>query len=354
MAENVIDKVVASTTTGGGGSSTPKTDASVTSGTASEALIKAASSVADEPQLKADPAATLSGDIPPKTGAEVEPGADAATTEQPKVGDGAAKPAADAPEARITAATRNARTQLALHIGTEIGLVGNDGQPRSLNANDLPDLKVGMGLLSDLKQNSMEFFLTLGKHLGVEFPEEKAETYDFPKASLRSEDGQEAYSAKDMMAFADVLERKITSQLTGKIDPLLRGAETQREMQARDQVIRDSRVQAGQVLTDMRARPHFKTHEKEIAERLVAMDPRVKKSLGAAGALFRAYNDVLAEKVFPSIETNAVKTVREDNARKAAGSSIIHPAAGGGDPKKPTLNSVDDLARHMEHLASAS
>jgi hypothetical protein len=334
--------------------------ASVSSGTASEALIRAASSVAeaDTPkppiQTEAEPTAIPKGDtsaaVDGKPPVETTPPA----TGEPKPKEPAAAAAAtgDAPEARITAATRNARTQLLSNIGMHLDLRDESGQPRALTERDIPDIKVGMNLLRDIRENAEGFFMELGKRLGVEIPVGEKEDYTLPKPSISSEDGRTVYSADDVAKIVDIVERKITAKVMGEIQPLRETTGRMTEAEQKAQAQYQSRVKAGQVLTDMRNRPHFKEHEPKIAARLKAMDPRVKQSLGPVGALYQAYTDVLASDVFPSINTSAEQRVREENARKANGSAIVVPGAGGADPKKVELNNPGQLAKHMESLAA--
>lgn len=347
--EAVADKTGASPA---GASSGVTTTGNITSGTASEALIKAASSAAESTTESVTPATTKAGDTTPTGEVKADPTTTAAATVQPKADGPADKATAtgEAPEARITAATRNARTTLLQTIGDSVGL----GRP--LAEGDLKDLKTGMGLLTDLRDHAEEFFLSLGKELGYEIPQQAAETYTMPKPSLKSEDGREAYSAEEVSQIADIIERKVTAKLMGEMQPLIGDREARATETARESVIRESRTLAGQALTEAREMPHFKEHEPAISERMRALttaDPQLRQRIGAIGVLYRAYNEILKEKVFPSIDTSAETRIREDNARKAAGSTIVHPTGSSGDGKKVELRGVDDLARHMERMANA-
>lgn len=353
------DKAGASpATTGSGSQPGGSMDKTVSSGTASEALLKAASSVAEaetKPQPKAEPTATPKGDTSVKVEGKPPVETTAPATGEPKAGDPAAAAAAtgDAPEARITAATRNARLSLLTNIGAHLELRDEGGQLRALTERDIPDLKVGMGLLRDIRTNPEEFFVALAERLGVNLPEPKEEDYTLPKPSLQSEDGKAAYSADDMNKALEILERKLTAKFEGQLKPLQETTGRMSEADETAQVQHNSRVKAGQVLTEMRTRPHFKDNEVKIAATLRQMDPRIKKELGPVGALMKAYTDVLASDVFPSLSSTAEQRVRDENARKAAGSAIVVPGAGGGDPKKVELHTPDQLALHMERLAAA-
>jgi hypothetical protein len=353
MAESVIDKAGASPAPA---SETPKSSASITSGTASEALIRAASSA--ETTASAPPAGLKAGDTPPKVEGQASPETTPAATVPPKVEGSTEKPAVtgEAPEARIQAATRNARTNLLTQIGRDLGLTDTVGKPRAITPQDVGDMRLGLNLLRDLQADSGRFFQALARQLGYELPEERgAEDYALPKASLRSEDGQEAYSASDMAKVVDIIERKLTARFEGQLKPLADDHRTRAEQSVVEQIQRESKVVAGSALSEARQYPHFKENEAAIAARIAELreaDPNIHKRIGAIGLMYKAYNDVMATKVFPSIDSEAERRVREDNARKAAGSSLVHPSGSGNDAKKVEIANVDQLADRMRRMAA--
>src|SRR5262245_61381298 len=124
----------------------PAATGNITSGTASEAMIRAASSAAESTPTA--PAPTPAGDTP-QTGAPAgTPSTSPATSGQPAAGSPAAPPAAatgDAPENRIIAATRNARAQALTDVGQALGL------DHPLSSQDLQDLSLGLQILKELR-----------------------------------------------------------------------------------------------------------------------------------------------------------------------------------------------------------
>lgn len=334
---------------------TPPAGLNITSGTASEALIKAASSA--EAATQSAPVAKPAGDTPPAGGDKTTPVTTTAATELPKV-EGQPDESAgkgEAPEARIQTAVKNARTNLLTQFGQAIGLTDANGRARAVSTSDVEDIRIGMNLLRDLRTDARGFGTRLFQELGIELPQPKTEDYTFPKASLKSDDGQEAYSAGDIGKIAEILERKITAKLLGEVEPL-RNAELSRAEQIQETQRRtESREMAGTVLTQMRNRPHFKENEPAVKARvaeLLEADPQLHLRIGAVAVMQQAFQDVLETKVYPTLGQEAERKVREDNQRQAAGSTLVHPAVGAGDGKKVEITNVTQLAKRMEDMAS--
>lgn len=122
-----------------------------------------------------------------------------------------------------------------------------------------------------------------------------------PEPDLQAQDGTLVYSAQQMQKLREWDQRQLTSSLTKsfdeKLQPLSRVAETfqQREQQAQ------AWTEVGQILTQFRADPDFKAHEKEVKAEL-AQDPRLAAlaDRDPQQALELAFNRVYRELIVPA------------------------------------------------------
>lgn len=321
----------------------------VTSGTASEAMIKAATAASSaETPAAATPATPAAPPAPveaPK-GPQIPPAA--ATVQPPKPETPAvAKPSAEAPDARITAAVRNAREKTRSEVEEQYGVRGVNPQ----------DAKLALEMLNEIRRDPRAFIQQLQREVGSETPEHEEEGY--PEPDLKSADGKlKTYSDVTLQKMLDAHARKIQKQLMGEMRPVMDFYG--KEKTAREKAERQERIQSrvAQTMDAARKLPHF-TPENEplILERLQAMDPAERRAVGPVAALYMAYSQLLAEQVFPTLQTTAETTaeakVRQSFARKAATSQgQAHPTDSGGEGKAAKLDSVDALARHMERMAA--
>lgn len=324
---------------------TPASTASITSGTASDAMIKAATaaSSAEAPPVGDKKA----GDTPPPA-STTDAGATAAAIEQPVKDDSAAAAAAsrgEAPPNRIEAAVRNARQLAQAETLRSYGLEGVDPG----------DVKNAMEILAAIRQDPKKFWQELGLQVGVADKEEVEEGY--PEADLISPDGKlKTYSIDAHRKALDVHGRKIQKQLMGELRPVMDFVEKEKSTRSTAEANAAVQTLVGQTLTEARKLPHFtKENEPLIVEKMKAIAPEVRRAIGPVAAMYMAYNQMMAEKVFPGIDAAAEAKVRDSYAKKAnASNGSTHPVSTGGDGKPVKLENQQDLARHMERMAAAA
>lgn len=338
-------------------SGTPRSTSSISSGTASEAMIRAAtaaSSAADTPpETPVVKAPVITGAPDPNGAADPKP--TAAATEQPGKDGKPAVVAApgtsgEAPEARITAAVKNARTATTQAVLSHYGIQGAK----------VEDVKAGMELLQDIRRNPKDFLQRLAAELGSQPDGKEEEEEAFPAPDLESPDKRfKTYSDSTLQKMLDIHGRRIQKKLMGEMRPVLdwvgqeQGNRTEAEASAHIQKI------TGSVLAEARKSPHFKDNEPAILERMRAMPQELKQAIGPVGTMMLAFQQLQSEMVFPNIEAEAEKRaeakLKATWQKKAASSSgTAHPTDQGGEGKTPQLKNVDDLAAHMERMANAA
>lgn len=306
---------------------TPSSSSSSSSSSAPAAVSAPASAAAS--LAKAEAAGGDSSSSHP-TGAA---GAVSAPPTSGATGQGA--PAGEAPEFRIQAAVRNAREELTKKLGWADGL-------------DPQEVRTGLALIARLRENARGF----GQQLLTETAGEADEAE--PEPDLISEDGKHrAYSAALQKQIWDIREKRLMRQFNGALSPLQQ-SEAGRQQQAQlEAITRNAQAVAKDALAEIRKQPHFtKENEPAIAAKLNAIDPKIRQTVGSVAALYMAYNQFLAEKVFPTIASTTEQDVITDMQRKAAASAGgVRPATNGG-AKPKALKTERDLAEHFQHLVS--
>lgn len=340
-------------------SGTPRSSGSVTSGTASEALLKAvAESSSDSTPVVGDtagsknvgaPVAKAAGDTA-ATGGPAKPVAtsDATGQQPPQVPAGQAPANTnEAPETRIQAAVTNARNTLNQQWNQRFAPF------KDFKAEDVADIKSAIKLVRDLRANPQSFYERLGKDLKVPAPGQGT-TDELPQAEFTSPDGKhQFYTAKTTMQLVNQAVAKavaaVEERLGGVIEPIQQHFQTEEDKAQERQVAEETKARTGEILTHMATLPQFTENQTAIGEALAAMPVALKRRLGAAGALMQAYNSV----VLPKYDQAAEARVREADKKKAAASAgNINPANTGGSGTKVEIKGVDGLARHMEQLAT--
>lgn len=320
------------------------TGATISSGTASEAMIRAAEA-ASSPATP--PAGVVAGDTPPPAGDSAPPVTPpAAATVQPVTEGSATPPVAtrgEAPEPRIVAAVRNARDS----FRTSLGL------PEDFNPEDV---RGQIGVVAEMRRDPVAFYHRLGRELNIQPvqaapPAEVIPPWKMPEAALHSEDGKGAYSAEQVQEIV----QHAKDELMGVVKPL----QDERVAAQQAQTLRE-RMDAGKARIDSalahaQTLPHFEENKDAIASAVAAIPYKTKMELGAVACLHMAYNHVLATKVFPSINEAAEKRVREENERKAATSTgTVRPSGGSGDGKTASSpTNPQQLAARMEQMAAS-
>lgn len=344
------ENVAASVT---GGAAEPTSSGNVTSGSASDAMIKAAMAASSTEEATA--------------GAEADKPATPGTPEiaaKPGAIDPQGKPGA--PESRITAATRNART--AAIAETEAKYAWAKGiEPAAA--------EIAFDVAVELAKDPTAFAEKLASRLGMRLvpltqaaaartTEQGDPNEQMPTPSLRSEDGQMVYTAEQLHKALEINSRKLLAQMRGEIKPLMDGHQATQRTQAEAEAHQHATETKDFILSAARQQPHFqvddgkggKMDHPKILENLKAIAPAERRRLGPAGALYQAYTQYLREDVFPNIEQSVTKRVQDSWKKKAAGSGGAHPN-GSDASEKPTRlrdGDVTGLAAHMARLAEAS
>lgn len=311
----------------------------VSSGTASSAMIKAAEAASS---AAPSPAGTAAGDTTPQAGAGT-PGATPGATGQPAVN---AQPAGSQPVAdqtpvhRIEAAVRNAREQTRREV---------EQQFSAFKGMNPEEVQTGLQILRNLQANPAQFFQELGQHLRGS--QQGGEEY--PEADLVSKDGQlKTYRDETLRKMLDIHGQRVMAQVMGQMKPFLdssRAEQAQRQesaqQAAREQSIREA-------LTEARQLPHFtKENEPAILESIQNIPEDRRRALGPVASLHLAYNTFLRDRVFPTLQSETEKKVRESFTKKAnAGAGQAHPTDQGGEAQKPALRNARDLSRHLAQM----
>lgn len=300
------------------------------------------------------PAGNTAGDTTPQGGKPAPAIPDA--TGQPAAAAAATVPASaavtgEAPEARIVAATKNAREQATREV---------EARYEAFKGLDPAEVKLAMQVLSELRSDTAKFHQELGQRINGGQPAAAATApEEYPAADLVSKDGtMKTYTDATMQKVLDVHGKRVKAELMAELKPYLNytDSEQKRTATAEAEAARDRFLT--EALTEARQMPHFtKANEPAILEEMEAIPLHVRKAIGPVAVIHRAYNSFLHKKVFPTVDSEADKRLRDEYSRKAAaGGGSAHPTQQGGDPKPTVIRDgdVDGLARHMARLAEAA
>lgn len=341
----------------------PGTDSSVSSGTASEALIAAAmasesSSGGTGTESEAERVAKATG-LNIETGDTTGTGANkaGATGQQSTVETG------QAPQNRIEAAVKNARAAATTEVEAKYAWAKN------LDQNTV---QTSFALTRELVSDPAKFLRTLAAQEGFQIvpiggAKETVEAaapkeFKLPEPQLHSEDGKGAYSSEQMSQiltdFAASLEAKFGNQLK----PILGDREAAQKAAAREAVVNEARATVTETMTELRAKPFFqvtntageKVDSPKIMEYLMAI-PEKARLANPVAAIHRAYAMYMEKDILPNYGKISEQRVRDENAKKAAASGA-RPGAGGGqgDSTAKPLRGVNDLAKKMEEMYAAA
>ncbi len=315
---------------------------SVTGGTASDALIAAASAASSADTSAEGTSAT------PTPSATAAPGGPTVPATSGPEASGQPAPAAGTrgpiPLDRHEQILRNTRAELE----------GRYGWAKDLNPQQA---QTAVQLLNELQRDPAAFYRELGQRLngGRQETTPQVEEQD-PEPLLVSQDGKEkAYTAGQLKQIRELDAKRLRASILAEFAPMMDFFKSEQGTRQENAVRAEADQVAQAALADARKLPHFtKENEPEIAALFAAIPPETKQRYGSVAALMLAYNQFLAQKVFPTIETDAARKVRDANDRKAATSAgHAHPTSQGGSGKPVALKNVTDLARHMERLAEA-
>jgi hypothetical protein len=231
-------------------------------------------------------------------------------------------------------------------------------KPDSRHSRGWTPRKLGpaLQLLKDLQSDPQSFFKELGERIkGLDGGAAEDEAY--PEADLVNKDGTlKTYSHATHLKALDIHGRKVVAQVMKELKPFLSFTQSEQQRRQSERAEATRVQQIDEALKDVRTRKHFTPeNEPAILEILQAIPAEDRKAKGPAWALNVAYNRFLEERVFPTLETDTDKRLRDEYQRKAAaGSGGVHPTGQGGDPKPQVIKGVDGLAKHMEQLAATA
>lgn len=210
-----------------------------------------------------------------------------------------------------------------------------------------------VSIISRLDQDPRKFMADLAAELGIG-ANGQAEEQE-PQPDLEGPDGKyKVYSSAQLAKLIEFREKRLTNSLLSdpRLQRALSFAEQGTQQQEHAEFVRQVTAVASSAIEQARQLPHFKENEKAIAEKLQAIDPEVRAQVGAVAAMYMAYNQVLAETVFPSIQRTSEQSAVESFKRKAnAEAGSVHPTVGGTAAKARPRNQ-DELAAHMAALAA--
>lgn len=290
---------------------------------------------------KAEAAASSAG-TPEVPATGVTPGAPAAATVQPGTPGTKASTPGPIPFDRHQSILDNTRKEVE----------GRYGWAKDMNPEDA---KLALQLLGEIRTDPRKFYGELSQRLGVQqpqtgAPEKTEDPLAFPQPELVAQDGKtRAYSDRQIVQIADIIKK----QVLGELRPVTEFYESETESRQAAAVQAEAKAIVTPVMEHARTLPHFKDNEELIKAEFLKTPPALRAQIGPVAAMYRAYNTVLAAKVFPTVNADAEKKVRETNQRKVATSQGVHPVDTGGAQAKPVKlrdGNVNDLAAHMARL----
>lgn len=330
---------------------------SLSSGTAGAALIKAA-----QESVKADsaPAAkSPAGDTLTPSGAEDSTSAPDAQSHGPAPDALAAADSTAAASAADSGPIPREQHESAVKTARQEGI--REGQRTYGWAKNLrqADVKEAMEIRHILNTDALGYHTQLTKMLTEQGilkpggtsaapPAAAATPFKLPRASHRSDDGEEFFSAKQM--------QEVVDGLLGEVDTRLKpiNEERQAAQATAAETARIARVnqQGDDLIAELKQLPHYERFRKEMADMLGEMPDERRTFLGGTpGALMWAYNQLVNSKVLPSADSDAQKKVREDLAKKAnASRGSVSPTNASPAPAAPVLKNARDLAKHMQNM----
>ena len=328
--------------------STPSTSTPSAPMTAVAALEKASGALSSSAAASGQP---KPGDTAAANGTGTPVTTPAATQQGQTPGQPAATGNAPIPFDRHEAAVKNART-----AGQTEALKAITGAD-TVTPQHHADVKTGYSLVGELRSNPRAFIENIAQDLGLQIVDPRTQQApaasgikpgQLPQADLVSEDGKKAYSAEVMLQILDAKVKEAVAQVQGSMQPLL-SAHEQQQKDAEEAVIRAQNLEkSSNFLAQMRERPNFKEHEPAILAKLKAMDPAVKKSIGAYAALQTAYLDVLNEVVNPRLAADVEQKVRDQFTRKANTTGSIAPNSSQPTQPEKRPRNVSELSKHLE------
>lgn len=345
---------------------TPGTDASVTSGSASESLIAAA--LASESSSGGSATETEAEKVAKATGIDIsgdtsKPGAKAGTATPDATGQPDLTGLGQAPPNRIEAAVKNARAAAVAETEARFSWA------KDLNPDDVRD---AIRLTSALAADTTQFLQVLAAAQGFQLvkPGERVESgekpvvrkpFALPEPQLHSEDGKGAYSSDQVAVILKDFADDLKAEFGGQLKPLLTAREEGEKAAAVAATREEIRQTVTDAMTDLRSKPFFqvekdgqKIDSPKIMEYLLAI-PAKTRQRNPIAALHSAYATYMEKDILPNYGKISEQRVRDENAKKAAGSGIARPggSSGNGDSANTPIRGVSGLAAKMEQMWNA-
>lgn len=358
--------------TAGSGSGSPEniaspgTDSSVTSGSASESLIAAA--MASESSSGGSTTETEAQKVAKATGINI-------TGDTPKPGaqSGAAKPdATGQPVAEATGPVPADRHKVAVTNARAAGVAETEAKYSWAKNLDQDTVSTAFGIAHNVLKNTDEFLKVLAADQGYTLVKAGAAPagaaaapasgeFKLPEPKLHSEDGQGAFSSAQVGEILTNFTAHLESRFGERLQPLLTDREKAQKIAAQQQESAAVTQTVTETMTDLRARPFFQVEDKDgkkvdspkIYEYLMAI-PKAQRLANPVAALHRAYSTYMEKDILPNYGSISEQRVRDENAKKAAGSSGVRPGQATGTGEAKPIRGVSDLAAKMEQMYAAA
>lgn len=169
--------------------------------------------------------------------------------------------------------------------------------------------------------------------LGTRASSQEVDPDPEPAADIQLEDGRAVYSAGQLAKAIEWRERRFESRMDEKLKPLQQSAHQTEADKIFAQKSAEAQQYATQTISEMRQKPYFSDHEKDIHAAMKADD---------ALSLNEAYAKVLIEKVMPKLNQATASTLQQ----KVRASSANPSRPSGATPPPPA-----DFREALEQLS---
>ncbi len=169
---------------------------------------------------------------------------------------------------------------------------------------------------------------------------QQTQTPDLTPTPIQLEDGRvvQLYSADQIAA----LKSQWMTDVEAKLSPRLQTVDQMAAERQAERAQHEADQFAGGFLGELSKLPHFEEHKAAIHGKLAAMQLSSDHPAEVKAAAYRAYVDVLQEKVLPSLSTKAQTQLLDTLQTKAAASTSVNP--GSAAPTSPRkYNSFHEL-----------
>lgn len=156
------------------------------------------------------------------------------------------------------------------------------------------------------------------------------------------------FSAKRQAEWRSWNDKRMESKFSQLVNPLQEYVGQARNESTRRQIMAQSKDTVTNVMKEMATFPGFTEGKAEIAAILKALDPKLKKEIGAIASLHHAYNMWYRDKGHVTVKSGLEKQIREEFAREAGASSgNVRPGGGGGTGQRKSPTNQNELAKAL-------